>query len=189
MGRYLGAFLIAALSCIAAQAHAAGITFDTAPPASVIVLENGLQWIWAAPCATHDPSCGAPGNPANTLPIQGFREPTLGEWASSWSSRTELLSRFIVGGSAVCGSPWLSSQYNHCDAGDASGGAIWHAAVNGICDPAFFDGCNTTQAESFLVRTGGPVDLSPVPEPATILLFGSTLASFGVTAWRRARRA
>jgi hypothetical protein len=83
----------------------------------------------------------------------------------------------------------LSSFHNHCDAGDASNGHIWHAAVNGICDPSYFDGCEASTTETFLVRTGGPVDLSPVPEPATILLFGSTLASFGVTAWRRARRA
>lgn len=184
MGRYLGAFLITALSCIAAQAHAAGITFDTPPPASVIVLENGLQWIWAAPCGTHNPSCGAPGNPPNTLPIQGFREPTLSEWANAWSSRSELLSRFIVGGIAVCGSPWLNSVFNHCDTGDATIGAIWHADANGICAA---DLCNHPNADSFLVRAGG--DLSPVPEPATIVLLGTTLASFGVTAWRRTRRA
>jgi len=119
MSRYVLALLVAALPCIAAQAHAAGITFDTAPPSSVIIVENGLEWAWAAPCATHNPSCGAPGNPPDTLPIQGFREPTLDEWAGAWSSRDELLSRFIVNNTAVCGSPWLDSAWSHCDASDA----------------------------------------------------------------------
>jgi hypothetical protein len=186
MNRYALALLVAALSCIAGQAHAAGITFDTAPPASVIIVENGLDWIWAAPCATHNPSCGAPGNPPSTLPIQGFREPTLTEWANSWSNRDELLSRFIVGGAAVCGSPWMDSSFDHCDAADAQAGAIWHASVNGICDPGFFDGCNNTNSESFLVR--GAESPSPVPEPTTFFLLGSSLVSFGVTAWRRTRR-
>ncbi|HEX6082628.1 MAG TPA: PEP-CTERM sorting domain-containing protein [Methylomirabilota bacterium] len=183
---YALAVLVAVLSCFAAQAHAAGITFDTAPPASVIILEGGLEWIWAAPCATHNPSCGAPGNPPDVLPIQGFREPTLDEWASSWSSRDELLSRFIVGGTAVCGSPWLDQAHDHCDTGDAQIGAIWHASVNGICEAGSVDGCNNSASESFLVRgEGGP---SPVPEPGTIILVGSSLVSLGATVWRRARR-
>ncbi len=153
----------------------------------MIILEAGLEWIWAAPCATHDPSCGAPGNPPGTLPMQGFREPTLDEWASAWSSRDELLSRFIVGGGAVCGSPWLNQIHSHCDAGDAQNGHIWHASVNGICDPSFFDGCEASTTESFLVRGAGAAP-TPVPEPGTLLLLGSSLVSLGATAWRRRHR-
>jgi hypothetical protein len=184
---YALAVLIAVLSCVATQAHAAGITFDTAPPASVIILEGGLEWIWAAPCATHDPSCGAPGNPPGTFPIQGFREPTLEEWGNSWSNRAELLSRFIVGGAPICGSPWLDSVHDHCDASDAQSGHIWHASVNGICDPSFFDGCEASTTESFLVR--GAESPSAVPEPGTLILLGSSLVSLGATVWRRQRKA
>jgi hypothetical protein len=120
------------------------------------------------------------------LPIQGFREPTLEEWASSWSNRDELLGRFIVGGVPVCGSPWLDQAYSHCDGSDAQSGHIWHAAVNGICDPSFFNGCEADTTESFLVRgEGGP---SPVPEPGTLILVGSSLVSLGATVWRRTRR-
>ena len=185
-------FVIAVLACTAAQAHAAGITFDTSPPGSVIVAENGLEWIWAAPCATHDPSCGTPGNPAGTLPIQGFREPTLAEWAGAWADRDELISRFIVGGAAVCGSPWTSSFHDHCDGGDLLAGFVWQAAVNGICDPG--GGCDNDSSESFLVRESVLVadTLSvaphPAPEPGTFLLLGSGLVSLGIATWRRARR-
>lgn len=35
---------------------------------------------------------------------------------------------------------------------------------------------------------GGPEDLAPTPEPATLLLVGSNLALLGAAAWRRCRR-
>ena len=38
------------------------------------------------------------------------------------------------------------------------------------------------------VDPGGPEDLAPTPEPATLLLVGSNLALLGAAAWRRCRR-
>jgi hypothetical protein len=170
----------AALLCVGGQAMAAGVNFDTPPPASVIVLEAGLEWIWAAPCAPQSPSCGAPGNPAGTYPIQGFRIPTLAEWAAAWSDRNELIAAFTLPtGGARCGTPWMNGIYNHCDYGDLTIGFIHGAAVNGICDPnnQFGDGCTNGLAESFLVRQANPVSA-----PTSLLLAGLAL---GLAGWMR----
>jgi hypothetical protein len=33
------------------------------------------------------------------------------------------------------------------------------------------------------------IDLAPIPEPATLLLFGTTAAGIGIARWRRRRTA
>ena len=181
MLRILALCLPVVVASASVPAVAAGVDFNTPPPASVIVSQGGLEWIWAAPCAPVDPSCGKPGNPAGSFPIQGFVLPTLQQWSNSWVNRSALVSAFTgVTGGAVCGSPWLSSQYNHCDLNDLQKGHIFGATVNGICDPNYFNGCVASTTETFLVR------VASVPEPGTLALLGLGLAGLGLGRRRRA---
>lgn len=144
----------------------AGVDFGNPPPASVIVANGGLEWIWAAPCSEGPGSCGAPTHHS------GFRTPTLAEWAT-WADRATLVAAFT----GKCGSPWMSGFHNHCDGSDLANGHIWGAAVNGICDPSYFNGCVAGTTESFLVRG--------VPEPQTYALMAAGLGLVGFMARRR----
>jgi len=148
----------------------AGATFGQEPDPSVIVLRGGLEWIWAAPCASEDPSCGKP------TPHHGFRIPTALEWTNSWVDRADLVDAFDT--PQLCGSPWMSPFHNHCDSGDFVNGHIWHAF--GFCDPNFFNGCEASTTESFFVRGA-----QRVPEPASLAL---VLSGFGLAAWMSRRR-
>ena len=155
------AFILAACLLLAALTASAG------PIDSVIVVRDGLEWIWASPCAPTQPSCGA-----NIVPNDlGFRIPTPAEWLASFTDTTDLYNAFGQG--AQCGSSYFSSGYTHCDAGDVQGGYIWGAPqpIAGV-----YGGADGT-SESFLVR--GAV----VPEPSTYGLVGLGLAA--VAARRR----
>jgi len=144
--------------------------FD-APPPDVIIGHAGMEWVWAAPCASEAPSCGAP------TPMYGFDNPTMDQWAT-WASRADLITAFTdVSGYAICASAYFGSGYSHCDLGDATMGHIWHAYPNGICDPSYFDGCVAATTETFYVRA--------VPEPETYALMLAGLGLVGFIARRR----
>lgn len=181
MRRSLYALFLVALAAVAGPVSAAGVTYNTPPPASVIVVEGGLEWIWAAPCAAVDPSCGTPG----PLPIQGFRVATDSEWAAAWTDRAELVAAFVIGGVAKCGSPWMSSFHDHCDVQDLQNGHIWHAFANGICNPSYFNGCEASTTETFLVRGAR----GQVPEPGTLALLGLGLSGLALRRRSRSLRA
>lgn len=150
----------------------AGPNFGLPPPASVIVSHGGLEWIWAAPCASDPPSCGTP------TPAHGFDDPTAAQWAL-WATRGDLVTAFTLSpGVAICASPWMSAFHSHCDYSDAVNGHIWQAT--GLCDPAFFNGCVASTTETFFVRRA-----QVVPEPHTVSL---VLAGLGVAGLIRQRR-
>ena len=141
------------------------------PDPSVIISHAGMEWVWAAPCASQDPSCGAP------TPAFGFDNPTQDQWAT-WASRADLMTAFDNGnGAAICASSYFGSGYSHCDWNDALNGHIWHAYANGICDPAYFNGCEAATTETFYVRG--------VPEPETYALMLAGLGLVGFVARRR----
>lgn len=144
----------------------AGADYNTPPPASVLVVHGGYEWIWAAPCSEGPGSCGAPSH------LFGFDTPTDAQWGT-WASRSDLVAAF----SGKCGSPYMSAFHSHCDGTDFTNGHIWHAFANGICDPAYFNGCEAGTTESFLVRA--------VPEPQTYALM---LAGIGLVGWAARRR-
>ncbi len=135
---------------------------------SFIITHAGNEWVWAAPCAAEQPSCGAP------TPMYGFDNPTQDQWAT-WADRAELITAFTDGsGNAICASAYFGSGYSHCDMGDATIGAIWHAYANGICDPAY---CDNSNSETFYVRA--------VPEPETYALMIAGLGLVGFMVRRR----
>lgn len=134
------------------------------PPGSVLVERGTLQWVWAAPCATLDPSCDAP------LQHHRFRIPGRQEWLASFNDMLDLVQAFTLSdGNPRCGSPWFSPTYDHCDLGDLQIGAVWHSA---LCTPGDAN-CNHPNSESFLVRA--------VPEPQALVLMAAGLALLG---WR-----
>lgn len=137
----------------------------------LIITHAGNEWVWAAPCAAEDPSCGKP------TPMYGFDNPTQDQWAT-WADRAELIAAFTdAGGNAICASAYFGSGYSHCDMGDAMNGHIWHAYANGICDPSYFDGCVAPTTETFYVRA--------VPEPETYALM---IAGLGLVGYMTRRR-
>ena len=145
-----------------------------APPADVIISHAGMEWVWAAPCASMDPSCGAP------TPAYGFDNPTQDQWAT-WASRADLMTAFTdASGNAICASPYFGSGHSHCDYEDAFNGHIWHAYANNICDPNYYDGCVASTTETFYVRG--------VPEPETYALMLAGLGLVGFIARRRKLR-
>ncbi|MDP2957058.1 MAG: PKD domain-containing protein [Longimicrobiales bacterium] len=75
-------------------------------PASVIVSYNGIEWVWASPCALNGCTSGI------DVGHDGFRFATVAEWAlrpapSAFRSPDK------------CAAPWFDFTHNHCDWQDA----------------------------------------------------------------------
>jgi hypothetical protein len=145
------------LACLVVLA--AGAMADV--PSNLIVTRGSLEWVWAAPCAPVQPSCGN----TLTLPQYGFDIPTNAEWLASFTDRADLYNAF-TNPNQLCASVYFNSGYSHCDSGDLQNGAIWHSP---FCDPNYFDGCNNPASETLLVRGG------TIPEPNSLALIGTGL--------------
>lgn len=150
------------------SAKAASHLADPIDP-SVIVMAGGMEWVWSGPCATENPSCGV------SVLRDGFMIPTDAQWLASFANTAALAAAFTNGaGGAICGSPYFNTVYDHCDMGDLTIGAVWHAP-----NPIGVDGLrNDSAAESFLVR-------SAVPEPETYAMLLAGLSLLGAAARRR----
>lgn len=109
-------------------------------PASVIVSANGLEWVWASPCAPNGCSGGF------DVGHDGFEYATDDQWAAR-----PPVSAFR--NPDKCASPWFEHRFDHCDWGDGSAGyygssADWRVGPNG--------GQRHPAAETWLVRVSDP---------------------------------
>lgn len=127
-------------------------------PASVIVSYDGLEWVWASPCALN--GC----TPQLALGHEGFEYATAAQWA-----RKPPKHMFY----GKCASPWFDIRYNHCDQIDLDRGSIGPYGLWGSAPqfgmPAGDDGTLEMHpvGETFLVRVGTIiVDLDVKPGSA-----------------------
>ena len=89
------------------------------PPAEVIELgDDGSEWVWAAPCAPIDPSCGV------VMLHHGFTIPTVSQWLAGWTDLAELIGAFE--GPQTCASPWFSTVQTIATPG------TWLLEVSGV---------------------------------------------------------
>ena len=164
----MGKFKVRMLVVLGALVVLAGSAFADVP-SNLIVNAGGFQWVWAAPCAPEQPSCG------NTLDLtDGWSIPTASQWQTSFDDTDAVFNAFTLNGTGqLCGSPYFDSGWTNCDSGDLEEGYIWGAPA-GIAND--LDGATNPASETFLVRGGAPA----VPEPSSMLLLGSgALAVFG----------
>lgn len=136
------------------------------PPASAIVTNAGLEWVWANPCPGMPSDVCGGGNPGVVL-HHGFHFASAAEWMT-WGSLAAFQGSW---GGVTCASPEFSLKWDHCDMSDMLAGLIWDSALT---DPA---SASNDYAETFLVRT--------IPEPGTYLLM---IAGFGVLGFLARRR-
>lgn len=163
----------AALLTLFANAASAAALLGQAPsPDKIYDAGNGLEWVYAGPCAGIQPSCGV------VQLHHDFRFATIDEWLSSFGDLAGLIAAFDLNNydSAICAAPEFNTVHNHCDPGDVISGYVWHAPVGIAASEAH---ANNSAAETFLVR-GRSVD---VPEPGVIAAFA--LGLFGLAALRR----
>ena len=140
------------------------------PDPSVLVEADGLDWVWASPCA--------PGGCSNIQLSNGFGYATAAQWNASFTGLNDLLAKFTnANGSLKCGSTYFDVNFDHCDAvnivdpNNQLGGAVWGAPF--ATSPA------SSYAETFLVRA------SAVPETDSVVLMLAGAAALAALARRR----
>ena len=164
-------FCIVAVAVVVTGSAQALTLLGQEPAPSFIVDAGGFEWVYAAPCAGEDPSCGI------VQLHHGFSFATDAEWNASFADISALVAAFTLpGGSTNCASTYFSTQHDHCDMGDTVQGYIWHSPLAPDAGHR-----NEPSAETFLIRASN----NNVPEPASMALLGIGLAALGFSRRRR----
>jgi hypothetical protein len=161
-------------------ANAALIDASTPIPDENILLNfNGLDWVYAGPIATNEWGAGNIAAPEFRA-SEGWRYATVNEWAArpDWTD-------FIIGGASVSPNSGFSDHssyrfaseywgnFSHVDLNDAAKGFITNGLDIGKLHSVW---------ETWYVRDS---NVSAVPVPAAVWLFGSGLA--GLLGFNRKR--
>ena len=119
---------------------------DPVPP-SVIVSYQGLEWVWASPCALN----GCTGGIA--IGKDGFNFATPAQWA---------LFPPVAMFTDKCASPWFDRSFDHCDGFDLFFlGTYGSVATGGTGQLGPRQTTMSGLAETFLVRPAAPLDVTP----------------------------
>lgn len=162
MKKIFASLLSAAALFVAAQASAVSLLGQAPSAAEIYTAGNGLEWVYAGPCAGLQPSCG-------TVELHhGFNFATDDQWISSFGNLAGLIAAFDLNNynGSKCASKEFNTVWDHCDAGDAVNGYVWHSPLTSS------DKASHPAAETFLVR-------AKVPEASSVLLFGFGLFCLG----------
>ena len=170
----LSAVVAATLSLGANSASALALLGQEPPASKIFGAGNGLEWVYAAPCAGESPSCGV------VQLHHDFRFATDFEWIDSFGDLAGLIAAFDTSNDdnfdqAICAAPEFSTNSDHCDPNDVNGGYLWHSPFAPDADRR-----NHFAAETFLVRE------VKVPEPGTFAIFGLGLAGLGLARRKKA---
>ena len=119
--------------------HALALHLNDPVPASLIVTYQGLDWVWASPCALNGCTTGI------LIGKEGFNFATPGQWALRPN-----VSMFR--NPDKCASPWFDQQYDHCDFGDPEIGAYGSVEAGGTGQIGSFSPTMDPYSETWLVR-------------------------------------
>jgi hypothetical protein len=149
------------------QASAAALLGQAPAASKIYTASNGLEWVYAGPCAGLAPSCG-------TVQLHhGFNFATAQQWTDSFQNLAGLIAAFNLNSfnPAMCAASEFNVSHNHCDAGDAVSGYVWNSPLAPSAGQA-----SHPAAETFLVRGKA----AQVPEPSAFLLLGLGLLGLGL---------
>jgi hypothetical protein len=174
---------LAIAASLAAAPEASAQAYSGPVASNAYITFNGLDWAWASPCASVDPSCGQINLSGGG---GGWRFATGSEWAarpaaSDFLSPGGNYATWSGHGNMACASGWFSLSYTHCDYTDAANNGWLMSGPGMYASPAAADQNGYGYYnETWLVR-----DVTASPEPASIALMATGILGVGIVMRRR----